>query len=57
MRSERGGGSDCAVLLAVITLLSNVENKLPFGKVRKGFPCEEVVNVALARRFWNSLGY
>jgi len=27
----------------------------PLGNVRNGFPCCELVNVAVARLFWNSL--
>jgi hypothetical protein len=27
----------------------------PFGNVRKGLPCAELVNVAAARLFWKSL--
>jgi len=30
---------------------------LPFGRVRNGFPFPELVRVAVARRFWNSLNY
>jgi hypothetical protein len=36
-------------------LLREKKSITPLGKVRKGFPCEDDVKVAVARRFWNSL--
>src|SRR6266545_4919651 len=51
-RVSRGGGSNN---VKIVVNLVNQERCLPLGRVRNGFPVAELVSVAVARLFWNSL--